>query len=334
MEILECVPNISEGRNISVIQHLAKVISSVQGIRLLHVDSGKATNRTVFTFIGAPDSVIEAAYQLFVHASQIINMQQHLGEHPRVGVVDVCPLIPLRGISIDKAKMYAEKLAKRVGENLDIPVYMYEQNARHDFRRNLEQIRAGEYEGFYQKMQSEEWKPDFGPQEFNIKTGACIIGVRNFLLAYNVNLKTKDVTIAKNIAALIRESGGAFIDSKGNKQRSSGLFKGVKAIGWYIKDFDVVQVSTNITDFKNISMFTVYSEIARFAKLYNTEVRGSELIGLVPLAAIQQSANEIIRKSPQQNHNNIQIVSQTLNLSDVKEFIPEQQILEYVAKIL
>lgn len=334
MQLIECVPNISEGCSQSIIAELGNVISKVDGVKLLNTDIGVDANRTVFTFIGFPKSVIEAAFQLFKRANQLISMENHHGKHPRIGVVDVCPLIPIQGITLEETAEFAEELAKRVGEELHIPIYLYEENAKNEYRSRLEQIRAGEYEGFKQKILLDDWKPDFGPQTFNKKTGVSVIGARNFLLAYNINLETKDVNIAKNIAAQIRESGGTFIDNQGNKKRSEGLLKGVKAIGWYIQEFDMVQVSTNITDYNKVSMFEVFTEVSKFAKMYGTTVRGSELIGLVPFDALFRSGTEIKQQDSSLIGESIDIAIAYLKLDDIKECIPQKQILEYAAGIM
>ncbi|HON52531.1 MAG TPA: glutamate formimidoyltransferase [Bacteroidales bacterium] len=334
MELIECVPNISEGCNSELIEQIAKVISSVSGVKLLHIDAGKAANRTVYTFVGFPESVVEAAFNMFEFVIKHIDMAQHTGTHPRIGAVDVCPLIPIQGISLEQTKQYAEQLAKRVGEELHVPVYLYEQNAKYIHRTRLEQIRSGEYEGFSQKMQSEGWDPDYGPHVFNPKTGASVIGARNFLLAYNINLVSSDVTIAKHIAARIRESGGNYTDMFGKKHVSKGLLRGVKAIGWYIPEYDVVQVSTNITDFNLVSMYKVYCEVQKLAIQYGTNVRGSELIGLVPYDALHNAGKEILQQKPSVANDTIQAAIQELGLQDVKEFTPQKQILEYVAGVL
>ncbi|OQA97707.1 MAG: hypothetical protein BWY22_01154 [Bacteroidetes bacterium ADurb.Bin217] len=334
MELLECVPNISEGNNQEIIDGVAQVISAVPGVKLLHVDSGKAANRTVYTFVGFPDSVIDAAFALFEYVIQHVDMENHVGTHPRVGAVDVCPLIPIQGISMEQTKQYAEKLAKRVGEELHVPIYFYEHNAKYIHRTRLEQIRSGEYEGFKQKILLEGWEPDYGPQSFNPKTGVSVIGARNYLLAFNVNLVTKDVSIAKNIAARIRESGGNFTDIYGKKHISKGLLRGIKAIGWYIPEFDVVQVSTNITDYSLVSLYKVYCEVQKLAIQYGTNVRGSELIGLVPYDALHNAGKEILQQKPLVANDTIEAAIQELGLQDVKECVPQKQILEYVAGVL
>jgi len=332
MEIIECVPNISEGKNTEVIKKLADVITSVDGVQLLNVDSGKAANRTVYTFVGFPEAVIEAAFLLYKNATELISMSGQLGEHPRMGVVDVCPLIPIQGIRIEEVAKYAETLAKRVGEELQIPVYLYEQNATQKHRVRLEQIRSGEYEGFETKIQNFDWVPDFGPQIFNVETGVTAIGARNYLLAYNVNLNIKDLEVAKNIAIQIRESGGTYTAPDGSIQtKKPGLLKGVKAIGWYIKDFDVVQVSTNITDFRIIGLARVFEEVSKLAKEYGVEVKGSELVGLVPYEALESAGMYFQYKLHETNTDSLDFAIKQLGLTELKSCKPKEQILEYAA---
>lgn len=334
MELLECVPNISEGCDTKFIEQAASVISAVPGVKLLNIDSGKTANRTVFTFVGFPESVMQAAFNLYEFVIQHIDMSKQKGSHPRVGAVDVCPLIPIQGISLEQTMHYAAQLAKRVGEELHVPVYFYEQNATYIHRTRLEQIRSGEYEGFSQKILLDGWEPDYGPNKFNPKTGVSVIGARNFLLAYNVNLKTKDQKIAKNIAVRIRESGGTYTDLYGKKHVTKGLLRGVKAIGWYIPEFDVVQVSTNITDFNLVSMYKVYCEVQKLAIQYGTNVRGSELIGLVPYDALHNAGKEILQQKTDVAIDTIEAAIQELGLQDLKECVPQKQILEYVAGVL
>ena len=262
-------------------------------------------------------------------------MKTQKGEHPRMGIVDVCPLIPIQGIRPEELDLYAHSLAKRVGKELQIPVYLYEQSSNKEHRTRLEQIRQGEYEGFEKKMQSFDWIPDFGPKLFNPDFGVTAIGVRNFLLAYNINLSTKDVSVAKNIAVQIRESGGTYTDALGNlKQKKPGLFLGVKAIGWYINDFDVVQVSMNITNYRMIGLARVFETVKDLAKTYNVEVIGSELIGLVPYEAIENAGMFFQHKYPEANLDAIDVAINRLGLRQIKGFEPSTQILELVAGLL
>ncbi|MCL2329176.1 MAG: glutamate formimidoyltransferase [Bacteroidetes bacterium] len=306
--MLECIPNISEGNNAEFISALGQVISSVEGVRLLNVDSGKAANRTVYTFVGNPQAVVDAAFAMYEFAAKHLNMRTHKGTHPRAGIVDVCPLVPLNGMTMSEANEYALQLAQRVSAELHIPVYLYEHSAKYEHRTRLEQIRAGEYEGFAQKMQLPQWKPDFGEAVFNENTGITVIGVRKFLLAYNVNLTTKDVEIARKIAGVIREF------------RKKGLLRGVKAIGWYIEDFDMVQVSTNITDFEKTSLYAVFKTIQQLAQEYGCTVCGSEVIGLIPREALEQAGEEILRDFPQLALSPVQVAIDVLGLNTIKPF--------------
>lgn len=306
--MLECIPNISEGRNAGFISALGQIISSVAGVRLLNIDSGRAANRTVFTFVGNPQAVIDAAFAMYEYAAKHLSMKNHKGTHPRAGIVDVCPLVPLTGMTMSEANIYALQLAQKVGEELHIPVYLYEQSAKYDHRSRLEQIRAGEYEGFAQKIQLPDWKPDFGEAIFNENTGITVIGARKFLLAYNVNLTTKNVTIAREIARKIREF------------REQGLLAGVKAIGWYIEDFDMVQVSTNITDFEQTSLYKVFSTVSQLAQEFGCEACGSEVIGLIPHAALVQAGEEILQDFPQLSQLPIDAAIEVLGLNSIKKF--------------
>ncbi len=331
MQIIECVPNISEGRDAVVLEKIANAIRSVKGVQLLNVDSGEAANRTVFTFVGAVDAVLEAAYKMHFTAAELLSMKNHKGEHPRLGLVDVCPFIPVQNINAEELNIKVQNLAERVSK-IGYPVYFYEQSSTKSYRKRLEQIRFGEYEGLCKKLQNPDWKPDFGSVEFNADLGATVIGVRNFLLAYNVNLSTKDVQIAKNIAAQIRESGGKYIDPKGNKNHcKQGMLQGIKAIGWYIKDFDMVQVSTNITDFRTVGIATVFEQIVNLAKEYDVEVLGSELIGLIPYDAIAEAGKYFKSTRNQSETNEIETAINVLGLRQIKPFEPETQILEIVA---
>ncbi len=334
MEIIECVPNISEGKDEKTITNIANVIRNVEGVHLLNIDSGKDANRTVYTFVGFPEAVLEAAFQIYKYAVTHISMENHKGKHPRMGIVDVCPLIPIRNTNIEKVVEYANKLAYRVGTELEIPVYLYEANATQSYRTRLEQIRAGEYEKFAQKIQLYDWKPDYGPQCFNPITGVTAIGARNYLIAYNVNLSTKNVEIAKNIAAQIRESGGSYTDPQGIKHtKKPGLLQGVKSIGWYIDDFDMVQVSTNITNFKIIGLARVYEEVQKLAQEYGIDVCGSELIGLVPHDALLEAGMYFQHKHHIVNKDALESVVEYLGLNTIKSFDKHKQILEFVARL-
>jgi glutamate formiminotransferase len=276
--LIECVPNFSEGRDLSKIDQIADAIKNVAGVKLLHVDVGYDANRTVMTFAGSPQKVINAAFDAINVASQLINMETQSGAHPRLGATDVCPLIPIRGISMEEVVNLSHDLAHKVGNSLDIPVYLYEASSRQDYRKNLEDIRRGEYEGLAQKITQADWLPDYGPEVFNAKSGATIIGARNFLIAYNINLSTKDVSLAKKIAKLIRTKSG-----------SEMSLPALKAIGWYMEEFGCCQVSTNIINYHQTSLHDVYERCKEIAKQMDVEVTGSELIGLVPLDAIVKS---------------------------------------------
>ncbi|MCC6684321.1 MAG: glutamate formimidoyltransferase, partial [Bacteroidia bacterium] len=256
-QLIECVPNFSEGNDMGIIKQITNAIESVDGIKLLDVDPGKATNRTVVTFVGNPDAVVEAAFRGIQKAAEVIDMSKHKGEHPRMGATDVCPFIPVSGISMDETAAYAKQLAKRVGEELKIPAYLYEYAQSNPERKNLSIIRAGEYEGFFKKIKEPQWKPDFGPAEFSAKSGATVIGARNFLIAYNINLNTKSTRLANSIAFDVREAGrvkreghpitGKIVnDANGEPVRIPGTLKECKAIGWYIEEYKVAQISMNL----------------------------------------------------------------------------------------
>lgn len=327
MKLIECVPNFSEGQNQETIEAIAESIRSVQHVSLLNVDPGADANRTVYTFIGTPEAVIEAAFNAIQTASEKINMQHQTGAHPRIGACDVCPLIPIQNISIEETNTFALALSKRVGEKLNIPVYLYEYSSNTAHRKKLEQIRKGEYENFAEKITHPEWKPNFGPQTFNQKSGAVVIGARNFLIAYNINLTTSDVSIAKQIAERIRESGYTE-----NGVQKKGFFKGLKAIGWYMNKFNCVQVSTNITDFRTAPIFDVFDKVMHLAHTFNCDVNGSELVGLIPKKALL-NAGEIICPDVLDEIKILERVSAHLGLHSVKQFSIQEQILEYKAGI-
>ncbi|RMD72303.1 MAG: glutamate formimidoyltransferase, partial [Bacteroidetes bacterium] len=258
-QLIECVPNFSEGRNMDIIKQITDEIESVEGVKLLDVDPGKATNRTVVTFVGEPEPVVQAAFRAIRKAAELIDMSKHQGEHPRMGATDVCPLVPIANISMEEVAQWAHKLGEMVGRELEIPVYMYEYAATSPQRRNLADIRAGEYEGLPDKLNRPEWKPDYGPARFNPRTGATAIGARDFLIAYNVNLNTTSVRRANSVAFDVREKGrikrkgdpitGEIVrDEHGNPVREPGMCKAVKAIGWYIEEYGIAQISMNLTN--------------------------------------------------------------------------------------
>src|SRR5690606_2455308 len=292
--IIECVPNFSEGRNPEIIRQITQQIESVDGVRLLHVDMGHATNRTVVTFAGEPTAVTEAAFLAIKKAAELIDMRNHTGEHPRMGATDVCPFVPVSGVDMSDCVECSKNLAERVGKDLGIPVYLYEESQPDKSRSNLSVIRGGEYESFAEKIKKPEWKPDFGPAELPLKSGATVIGARDFLIAYNVNLNSKSTRIANRIAFDVREAGrvkregnpytGKVVnDENGEPIRIPGTLKAVKAIGWYIEEFGMAQISMNLNNYKITSVHQAFDEVCNKAESRGVRVTGSELVGLVPL---------------------------------------------------
>ncbi|MBN1598811.1 MAG: glutamate formimidoyltransferase [Bacteroidales bacterium] len=277
-KIIECIPNVSEGRDRNKIEQLTKEITSVTGVHLLNIDTGALANRTVFTFIGTPEDVIESAYRLIKKAAEIIDMRIHKGTHPRIGAVDVCPFVPVKGMSIEEAVLFSDKLAQRVGSELGIPVFSYAYSSKQKEREKLENIRQGQYEKLKTRIKDSEWKPDFGPAEFNAKFGAVVIGTRDFLIAYNISLNTRDTAIANKIASEIRESGSS--------NNSPGLLKAVKAIGWYVDEYNCAQVSMNIVDYKTTSVIKAYETVKKRSSDYGIEILNSEIVGMIPVSAI------------------------------------------------
>ncbi|MEM6395458.1 MAG: glutamate formimidoyltransferase [Bacteroidota bacterium] len=272
--ILECVPNVSEGRDERFIKDLAKLISEQTGIDLLHVDSGYDANRTVYTFVGSPEAVVDAAYTLIEYCKGKIDMRQHEGSHPRIGAVDVCPLVPMRGLTLSEAADWAKVLGERVGRELEIPVYLYQAAASAPHRRNLARIRKGEYEGLASKMAESDWQPDFGPAVPSTDFGAAVIGARPYLIAYNIDLEPDTpLSVAKKLAALLRESG---------LRTKPGLFKGLKAIGWKQHSLGCCQVSTNVVDPDQVNLANLYRSCTRLARAEGYDTSGSQLIGLIP----------------------------------------------------
>jgi len=342
-KIIECVPNFSVGRNKEIINEISDSISNTKGVHLLNVDSGKATNRTVMTFVGDPDSVIKAAFNAMKVASEKIDMTRHKGEHPRFGATDVCPLIPVSNISFEELIPYAEKLAKRVSEKLNIPIYLYEYAAKEEKRKNLANVRSGEYEGLKEKISKKEWKPDFG-NSFNKKSGATAIGVRDFLIAYNINLNTKSTRLANAIAFDVREKGrikrkghpviGDIVyDKNGNPETIPGSLKHVKAIGWYIEEFGITQISMNLTNITETPIHTVFEEVSKKAQNRGARVTGSELVGLIPLNSILDAGKYFLKKQNRSlgipESDIIKIAIESLGLNQVKDFEPEKNIIEY-----
>jgi glutamate formiminotransferase/formiminotetrahydrofolate cyclodeaminase len=342
--LIECVPNFSEGVDLGIIKQITDQIELVDGVMLLDVDPGKATNRTVVTFVGQPDAVIEAAYLAIKKAAELIDMSKHKGEHPRMGATDVCPLIPVSGITMEETILYAQKLGKRVGEELEIPVYLYESAQPNKLRNNLSVIRAGEYEGFFDKIKLPEWKPDFGPAKFNAKCGATVIGARDFLIAYNVNLNTKSVRLANSVAFDVREAGrvkregdkvtGKVLkDADGNDIRIPGTLKAVKAIGWFIEEYNVAQISMNLTNYKTTSVHQAFDEVCRSAQSRGLRVTGSELVGLIPLSAMLDAGKHYLQKQNRSigvsEQELIHIAVKSLGLDELAPFDPEKKIIEY-----
>jgi glutamate formiminotransferase/formiminotetrahydrofolate cyclodeaminase len=324
--LIECVPNFSEGRDSSKIQLICKSVESIPEVKLLHVDSGADTNRTVVTFAGTPEAVCEAAFEAIGMASKIIDMQTHHGKHPRMGSTDVCPLIPIRNISMDNTVKYARELAARVGNELNIPVYCYEKAAFVPERQNLAFCRKGEYESLEQKLF--EQKPDFGPDTFTpnvAKTGATVIGARDFLIAVNFNLNTESKDTASMIASGIREKG---------RNRADAKLKGIKATGWYIADFGIAQVSVNITDINATPLYIVFEEVVKRAKQLGANVTGTEIIGLVPEKILFDSGRYFLLQSGNEISANIsgelllKTAIEKLGLNDLSPFIPDEKILE------
>ena len=341
MKLVECVPNFSEGRDMTKIDEITKEISDTEGVKLLDVDPGKDTNRTVVTFIGTPDGVIEAAFKAIAKAAEVIDMAQHTGAHARMGATDVCPFVPVSGVTMDDCVEYAKKLGKRVGDELGIPIYLYENAATRPERRNLADVRAGEYEGLPDKLKDTEWKPDFGPAKFNPQTGATVIGAREFLIAYNINLNTRDTKLAKEIAFTIREKGRVkrdknrkiVRDENGKALRVPGKFKEIKSVGWYMEDFGRAQISINFTNYKVSPPQIVFDEACRLAEQLGIRVTGSELVGLIPLEAILQAGKHYLKKqgkstgAPESELIHIAVLS--LGLDDLYPFEKEKKIIEY-----
>jgi len=331
--IIECVPNFSEGVDLGIIKQITDQVEMVEGVRLLNVDPGKATNRTVVTFVGSPEAVIEAAFRAIKKAGELIDMSRHKGEHPRMGATDVCPLIPISGISMEETAQYAQWLAKRVGEELQIPVYLYEAAQPDKKRSNLSVIRAGEYEGFFKKIKQPEWKPDFGPSEFDAKRGGTVIGARDFLVAYNVNLNTTSTRRANAIAFDVREAGRNVVEN-GVKINKPGTLKSVKAIGWYIEEYGIAQISMNLTNINVTPVHIAFDEVCRKADARGIRVTGSELVGLVPLKSLTDAGKYFLKKQKRSTGVSekelIKIAVKSMGLDELSPFKPEERIIEYM----
>ncbi len=347
-KIIECVPNFSEGRNPEIIKQITDAIESVKEIRLLDVDPGKATNRTVVTFVGEPDDVVEAAFRGIKKALEVIDMKHHSGEHPRFGATDVCPLVPVANVTMDEAVEYARQLAKRVGEELEIPVFCYEFAAFNEERKSLANCRSGEYEALKERITSERWKPDFGASEWNekvAKSGATAIGARNFLVAYNVNLNTTSTRRANAIAFDVREAGRVVregdsltgkiaTDEKGEPLRIPGTLKKTRAIGWFIEEYGIAQISMNLTDISVTPVHVAFDEVCEKARERGVRVTGSELVGLIPLKAMLDAGKYFLRKQNRStgisDEEIIKIAVKSLGLDELYPFDPKKKIVEYM----
>ncbi|NNC84059.1 MAG: glutamate formimidoyltransferase [Flavobacteriales bacterium] len=345
-QLIECVPNISEGRDQQKIKAITDVVETVEGVKLLDVDPGASTNRTVITFVGAPEAVCEAAFRLIRKASELIDMSKHSGEHPRMGATDVCPLIPISDISMDETAEYARQLGKRVGEELNIPVYLYENAASNEKRRNLAYVRQGEYEGL-DKLATEDLGPDFGPRKFegSVKqTGATAISARDFLVAYNINLNTTSTRRANAIAFDIREAGRVkktkgitgevLTDENGEPLRIPGTLKAVKGIGWYIEEYGIAQLSLNLTNISITPVHVAFDEACRAAQARGIRVTGSELVGLIPKKAMLDAADHFLKKQQRSlgisEEEKMKIAVKSLGLDDLKPFDPRERVIEYL----
>src|ERR1700744_62564 len=346
-QLIECVPNFSEGVDLNIIKQVTDVIESVDGVRLLNVDPGKATNRTVVTFVGEPQQVIDAAFLAIKKAGELIDMSKHHGQHPRMGATDVCPLIPISNITLEETAKHAQALGKRVGEELKIPVYLYEYAQGNKSRNNLSVIRAGEYEGFFKKIKLPEWKPDFGPAEMDAKRGATVIGARDFLVAYNVNLNTTSTRRANSIAFDVREAGrvmregdpinGKIITDENGKPKSiPGSLKSVKAIGWYIEEYGIAQISMNLTNIEVTPVHKAFDEVCTKANERGIRVTGSELVGLIPLKSMLDAGKYFLAKQQRSTGVSekelVRIAIKSMGLDELSPFKPEERIIEYLLK--
>jgi glutamate formiminotransferase/formiminotetrahydrofolate cyclodeaminase len=342
-KLIECVPNFSEGRDPEIIRQITDAIASANGVSLLDVDPGETTNRTVVTFVGTPKATVEAAFRGIKRAAELIDMRKHKGAHPRMGATDVCPFIPIGDADWKEAITCAKELGKRVGEELKIPVYLYEKAAKDPARANLAVIREGEYEAFFDKIKKAEWHPDFGPNEFNAKAGATAIGAREFLIAYNVNLNTKSVRRANSVAFDVREqgrvktldgtpTGNPMVDQKGNPIRVPGMLKHVKAIGWYVEEYGIAQVSMNLTNIQETPLHAAFDACNESAAKRGLRVTGSEIVGMVPKKCLVDAGRHFLQK---QNWSEgaaeeelIDIAIRTMGLSELKPFDPNEKVIE------
>jgi glutamate formiminotransferase/formiminotetrahydrofolate cyclodeaminase len=342
-KLIECVPNFSEGRDQNIIRQITNAIESVEGVSLLDVDPGASTNRTVVTFVGAPEATVEAAFRGIKKAAELIDMRRHKGAHPRMGATDVCPFIPVSGVSWEEAIECTNRLGKRVGDELQIPVYLYERAAKNRSRSNLSVIRMGEYEGFFEKIKQPEWRPDFGPSVFNQKSGGTVIGVRDFLVAYNANLNTKSVRRATSVAFDVREqgrvktkdgtpSGKPVLDSNGEPVRIPGMLKHVKAIGWFVKEYGIAQVSMNLTNIEETPLHVAFDACLESAAKRGLRVTGSEIVGMVPKKCLIDAGRYFLRKQRwsegASEEELIEIAIRSMGLSELKPFDPKEKVIE------
>ncbi|KAA3612910.1 MAG: glutamate formimidoyltransferase [Planctomycetota bacterium] len=344
-KLIECVPNFSEGRDLAVIRQITDQIETVDGVKLLDVDPGAATNRTVVTFVGEPEAVIEAAVRAGRKAADLIDMSKHQGEHPRFGAMDVCPLVPIAGITMEETVQYAHQLAKRLGEEVGLTIFCYEFAATKPERSNLATVRAGEYEALPDRLKDPQWQPDFGPAEFQARTGATAVGARNFLVAFNINLNTTSTRRANAVAFDVRERGRIkreghpllgpkVTDENGKTVWIPGSLKCVKGIGWFIEEYGICQVSMNLTDISVTSVHEAFDETSRKAEARGIRVTGSELVGLIPLQAMLDAGRYFLRKQKRStgvsDHELIKIAIRSMGLDELKPFKPEEKIIEYM----
>lgn len=346
-QLIECVPNFSEGRDMRIIKQITDEIEAVEGVRLLDVDPGKDTNRTVVTFVGEPEPVCEAAFRAVRKAAELIDMTKHTGAHPRMGATDVCPLVPVSGITMEETAACARSLAKRIGNELELPVYCYEEAAYEPKRKNLASVREGEYEGLKMKIEDPAWKPDFGPARFNAGAGAVIVGARDFLVAFNVNLNTTSVRRANAIAFDVRERGrerregdpvtGKVVkDANGEPVMIPGTLKAVKAIGWYIPEYGFAQISMNLTNIGVTPVHVAFDEVCKKAEERGVRVTGAELVGLIPLKAMIDAGKYFLHKQQRSaglsDGELIAAAVRSMGLSELKPFKPDEKIIEYILK--
>jgi len=343
-KLIECVPNFSEGRDLHIIKQITDAIAAVEGVSLLDVDPGASTNRTVVTFVGSPEAAVEAAFRGIQKAAELIDMRKQKGAHPRMGATDVCPFIPVSDVSWDEAIACANQLGKRVGEELKIPIYLYERAAREPTRANLSVIRAGEYEGFFEKIKQPAWKPDFGPATLNERAGATVIGARDFLVAYNANLNTKSVRRANSVAFDVRENGRVktedgtpngkpVLDAQGEPVRVPGMLKQVKAIGWYVEEYGIAQVSMNLTNIEVTPLHAAFDACAQAAAQRGMRVTGSEVVGMLPKKCLVEAGRHYLRKQKwsegASEEELIDLAIRSMGLSELKTFDPKEKVIEF-----